>query len=99
MAKKYYALRLLPPRPDFAQTMTEEERNIMMQHVAYWKDYMNRGIALVFGPVLDPEGVYGLGIVGVDSEEELKALMANDPAARINRYVFHPMNAVVPGQQ
>ncbi len=32
MAKKYYALKLIPPRPTFAQDMTPEERNIMQQH-------------------------------------------------------------------
>lgn len=94
--KKYFALKLLPCRPDFAQTMTPEERSIMMQHVAYWTEYMNKGFVLAFGPVLDPEAVYGLGIVCVDDEAEVKEMIAGDPAAAINTYVYHPMMAVVP---
>lgn len=94
--KKYFALKLLPCRPDFAQTMTPEERSIMMQHVTYWTEYMNKGFVLAFGPVLDPEAVYGLGIVCVDDEAQVKDMIAGDPAGAINTYVYHPMMAVVP---
>jgi hypothetical protein len=31
MNKKYFALKLNPCRPDFAQTMSDEERSIMQQ--------------------------------------------------------------------
>lgn len=74
MAKKYHALKLIPPRPTFAQDMTQEERNIMQQHVAYWTNLMRQGNAIAFGPVLDRKGVYGLGIVSVDNEEQLNEL-------------------------
>jgi hypothetical protein len=97
MKKKYFALYLLPPRPDFAQTMTEEERATMMNHVAYWTDLMSKGLVVAFGPVFDPAGVYGLGIVCVTSDDQLYSLMENDPANGLNRYEAHPMNAVVPG--
>lgn len=96
MDKKYFALKLNPSRPDFAQTMTPEERGIMQAHIAYWKKYMDDGIMLIFGPVLDPNGVYGLGIIAVDGADEVEVLIANDPAAKINRYEYHPMMAVVP---
>lgn len=59
--------------------MTSEERNIMQQHVQYWKGYMNKGMVIVFGPVLQANNVYGLGIVSVESEEQVKELIANDP--------------------
>jgi uncharacterized protein len=36
---------------------------------------------LVFGPVLDPNGVYGLGIVAVDNEERVSGLISKDPAS------------------
>jgi uncharacterized protein YciI len=96
MDKKYFALKLLPRRPDFAQTMTDEERAIMYQHIAYWKVYLDKGVVLVFGPVLDPAGAYGLGIVCVDGEDQVKELIAHDPAATINVYEYYPMRAVVP---
>ena len=96
MDKKYFALYLLPSRPDFALTMTDEERAIMMQHVGYWTELMNQGKVLAFGPVMDPKEIYGLGIISVDSEDEVKDFIANDPAAQINRYEYFPMRAVVP---
>ena len=95
MSRKHFVLRLIPSRPDFAQTMTKAEQAIMQQHLGYWKHHMDRGAVIVFGPVLDPAGVYGLGVVAVDSEEELHAFMKGDPAAAINRYEYHPMMAVV----
>jgi uncharacterized protein YciI len=97
--KKYFVLKLNPSRPDFAQTMTQDEREIMLQHVDYWKKYMQEGIMLVFGPVLDPNGVYGLGIIAVDDEGQVSDLIANDPASKINRYEYHPIMAVVPNTQ
>ena len=96
MDKKHFVLYLLPSRPDFAQTMTDEERGIMMKHVNYWTDMMNQGKVVAFGPVLDPNEVYGLGIVSVQDEQEVNDLIANDPAAKINRYEYFPMKAVVP---
>lgn len=96
MDKKYFVLHLLPSRPDFAQTMTDEERAIMMKHVAYWTEIMNQEKVLAFGPVLDPKEVYGLGIISADSEQEVKDFIANDPATKINKYEYFPMKAVVP---
>jgi uncharacterized protein len=99
MEKKYYTLYLLPPRPTFVMDMNEEERAVMQQHVAYWKDIMNKGMVVVYGPVMDPVGPYGIGIVCVDTEEQLKSLMDNDPATKINNYEWYPMRAITPGQQ
>lgn len=96
MEKKYFVLHLLPSRPDFAQTMTDEERSIMMQHVAYWTEIMNKGKVLTFGPVLDPKAVYGLGIIAVENEQEVNDFILNDPAGKINKYEYFPMKAIVP---
>jgi uncharacterized protein YciI len=96
MEKKYFVLHLLPSRPDFAQTMSNAEREVMMKHVEYWTEIMNQGKVLAFGPVMDPKAVYGLGIISVDSEDEVKEFIANDPASKINRYEYFPMRAIVP---
>lgn len=96
MNKKYFAVRLNPSRPDFAQTMTDEEKSIMQQHAAYWKNYMDQGNVIVFGPVLDPNAVYGFGVLAVDDEQEVKNFISGDPANKINSYQYHPMLAVVP---
>ncbi|HVM88344.1 MAG TPA: YciI family protein [Puia sp.] len=96
--KKYFYLKLVPCRPTFSQDMTPEERAIMLKHVTYWTDWMNRGFVLAFGPVMDPKGVFGVGIVAVNTEEEVNAFIANDPAATINTYEVYPMRAIVPNK-
>lgn len=95
MSKQYYAVRLNPSRPDFAMTMTDEERAVMNAHIAYWQPHLASGVMVVYGPVMDPGGPYGLGVVCVDSEAQLKELLAADPASTINRYEYHAMMAVV----
>jgi uncharacterized protein YciI len=73
--------RLKAPRPNFALDMTDEEREIMGRHAAHWQPYIDSGQMVVFGPVLDGSGSWGLGVVEVDDdkEEELRAFAANDP--------------------
>ena len=66
----------------------------MLQHVAYWKPYVENGTMILMGPVADPKGGYGVGILAVDSEEELQNLIANDPANGLNTYEVHPMRVV-----
>ena len=96
MEKQIYAVYLNPSRPEFAMTMTDSEKAIMMQHVAYWKEKLKQGKVYAFGPVIDPKEIYGLGVVAVENEQELKDIIANDPAGKINKYEYFPMKAVVP---
>ncbi len=92
----YVFIRALNPRPTFHQDMTDEERAIMKSHVAYWSDKAKQGIAIVFGPVLDPAGVFGIGVYHVQDEAEMRALLAQDPANGLLQYEVLPMaNAVV----
>ena len=53
-------------------------------------------MALAFEPVLDPRGAYGLGIVEVENEQQMKDMIANDPANGLNTYEFYLMKAVTP---
>jgi uncharacterized protein YciI len=92
--KLNFFLKLNPPRPTFMKDMTEQEKSIMQKHVAYWKPYVEDGTMMLMGPVMDPKGGYGIGIIAVDNEEQLKALIANDPANGLNSYEFYPMRAV-----
>ena len=96
MSKTFYAVKLVPPRPDFAQTMTPEEMGLMQQHSVYWKGFMDKGVVHVYGPVFDPNGVYGFGIVSVSSEEEIKEFIKNDPSLAFNKVEYYPMMAVLP---
>jgi uncharacterized protein YciI len=89
--KKYFVLKLIPSRQTFMMDMTDAEKAIMQQHVIYWKDFSDKGIAIVYGPVADPKGPYGIAVVEVDNEEELNTIIANDPAEKIGKYDVVPM--------
>ena len=94
----HFLCRLIPPRPNFSQTMTPEERTIMQQHVGYWSGKVASGEALLFGPVADPAGGYGIGVVSVTDAADMATLRNADPAMRANvgfRYDVLPMPAVV----
>jgi uncharacterized protein len=94
MNKQQFFLKLNPPRPTFMMDMTADEKAIMQKHVAYWTGLLNENIAIVFGPVLDPKGGHGAGVVSVDNEEHLKQIIANDPANGLNQYEYYPMRAI-----
>jgi len=94
--KQYFFLKLNPSRADFSQTMSAEEREIMLQHVAYWKNLMSKGKVVVFGPVLNPQAVYGIGVIAANNEDEVKEFIKNDPATAINNYEYYAMRAVLP---
>jgi hypothetical protein len=59
----HFFLKLIAPRPTFATDMSEAERKMMQEHVVYWKGRQDKGEVLVFGPVMDPKGSYGMGVV------------------------------------
>jgi hypothetical protein len=99
MNKQEYFLKLNPPRQGFAMDMSDEERSIMLRHVTYWKTLLDDGIAIVFGPVMDPRGGYGAGVVSVENEDQLKQIIAKDPANGLNNYEYYPMRAVFRDKQ
>jgi hypothetical protein len=75
-----FLYRLLPPRPTFAQDMSSAEAAVMQRHVSDWQDLLNRDVALAFGPVLDPDDPWGLGLLDVEDEQAAGAIGAGDPA-------------------
>jgi uncharacterized protein YciI len=75
----YFHLRLKGPRPSFAFDMTEDEKQLMQRHIAYWMELIAARTAVVFGPVLDPKGPWGMGILEVTSEAEAQRLIDQDP--------------------
>jgi uncharacterized protein YciI len=76
-----FVMRLQAPRPTFALDMTDEEREIMGRHAAHWQRFIDVGQMVVFGPVLDAMGSWGLGVLEADEadEDELRAFAARDP--------------------
>ena len=94
----HFLCRLIPPRPSFAMDMTPSERQAMEKHVAYWTGLLQKGKVIAFGPVADPKGPWGVGIISVADEAEARAFQANDPAILASiglRYEAYPMPRLV----
>jgi YCII-related domain-containing protein len=96
--RKPFLLRLIAPRATFAADMTREEAALMQEHGNYWRRKLAEGVAVAFGPVLDPAGAWGLGLLRVTDEAEIRSFTAEDPVIRADRgfrYEVLPMQALV----
>ena len=93
----HFLYKVIPPRPTFDRDMNEAEATIMGQHAAYWQDQIERGSAIVFGPVADPAGAWGLAVVDAESEEGVRTLGPADPAvtAQLARFEVYAMPGAV----
>ena len=93
MNKQHYYCKLIPPRPTFPQDMTDEERLLMQQHALYCQEQFAAGKLLIYGPVMSPEGAFGLGVLEVADEAEAQQCWESDPSVRggLNRFEFYPM--------
>jgi len=75
-----FVYRLIAPRPTFSDDMSDEERATLAEHLRYWKQLMEEGKAVAFGPVRDPAGSYGLGLLIAEDMAEAESLRDADPA-------------------
>ena len=75
-----FLYRLQPPRRSFPQDMSPEESEVMGAHAGYWQELLERDVAIAFGPVLDPEDPWGLGLLDLDDEQGARAIGESDPA-------------------
>jgi uncharacterized protein YciI len=93
MAKKHFFLRLVPPRPSFPHDITEAERALMREHAAYFKQLFEAGRVLIYGPTLDAQNAFGMGVLEVEDEAEVRSIMDADPTVRagLNRYELSPL--------
>jgi uncharacterized protein YciI len=57
--------------------MSEEERQVMARHAAHWQPYIDAGQMVVFGPILDSTGSWGLAVVEADDEHQLRSFAEN----------------------
>ena len=91
----HFLYKLIPPRPTFDRDMSDAEGAIMGRHVAYW--LAERGTAIVFGPVSDPAGAWGLAVVAAETNEQVRALGDADPAVvwRLARFEICPMPGAI----
>ncbi|MFR9801651.1 YciI family protein [Pseudonocardia sp. RS010] len=75
--------------------MDERESATMTEHAEYWRGLLEAGRAIVFGPVADPAGTWGLGIVDGGSPDDARALGEADPAvvSGVARFEVLPMRS------
>ena len=94
----HFVYKLVPPRATFDKDMSEAEAGVMAQHAAYWMELLQQRRVLVFGPVSDPAGVWGLAVVDTNTYDDARALAVDDPAvtAGVCTFELHPLAAVLP---
>ena len=92
-SKQHYYFKLIPPRPTFPKDMTDQESGLMEAHGAYFAQQFDAGKLLLYGPVMAPDGAFGVGILEVADEAEARQFAENDPSVRagMNRFEFYPM--------
>jgi uncharacterized protein len=93
MNKQHYFFKLIPPRPTFPHDITEREAALMNEHSAYFQRQFEAGKFLLYGPVMAPDGAFGVAILEVEDEAEAREFGDNDPSVRasLNRWEIYPM--------
>ena len=97
MSETLFLFLLVPPRADFAQTMTPAEQDAMQRHQAYWQDLLAEGRVVVYGPVADPEGIWGMVVLRAADRAQVLEIGNSDPSvlAGVNTFeVFEIMDGV-----
>ena len=93
MPKQHYFFKLIPPRPTFPYDMTEKEKQLMDEHGTYFQNEFDAGKLLLYGPVMAPDGAFGVGILEVEDEAEARQFAEKDPSvcAGLNRWELYSM--------
>ena len=81
---KYFFVKLVPPRPDFMQTMNDAERDMMREHGVYWSGFAEKGWAVAYGPVGGEHGGFGAGFWALPDDADPEPLAQNDPVIKAN---------------
>jgi uncharacterized protein YciI len=84
VAVRQYLLRLEPVRKDFSlQSLNEDERRIVGEHVAHLRRLQADGKLVIAGQALDPNrGFWGILVVNAPNPETAAELMNADPAVK-----------------
>ena len=78
----HFFVKLIPPRPTFNKDMNKKEEQTMHYHTQYWSELMRQGFVIVYGPVMDMNGLYGMGVLDVENEQQAIRLMSKDPCVK-----------------
>ena len=95
---KYFFCKLHAPRPTFGRDLTPAEMKLMGEHAAYLRPHAERRALIVFGPVADPAGFFGIGVWELPDDADLAAICAGDPVIKSGlgfRYEILPMPQAV----
>jgi uncharacterized protein YciI len=92
----YFLCKMILPRSDFVQTMTDSEQNIMKAHGDYLQSLTEVGSIVCHGPVDDPEGGWGLSIFSAKDQTEVERLTAAYPISDEGSELSKPSAAEVP---
>ena len=93
----HFFCKLIAPRPTFPFDMNEDEKAAMGKHAEYWKSMCQNGVVLVYGPVMDPKGPFGMGVFEGADEAEVKRRTDADPVMQANigfKVEITPMQAM-----
>ena len=93
----HFFCKLIAPRPTFPFDMNESEKALMGEHAQYWSGMCREGAVLVFGPVMDPNGPFGMGIFESTDESEVKRRTDADPVMKAGigfKVEITPMRAI-----
>lgn len=93
----HFFCKLIAPRSTFAFDMNESEKALMGRHATYWMAMMKEGAVIVFGPVMDPNGPYGMGVMEGADEGEIKRRADADPIMQAGigfKVEIMPMRAI-----
>ncbi|MBE2217039.1 MAG: hypothetical protein IAE90_02470 [Ignavibacteria bacterium] len=69
-----------PHKENFAETMSEEEGEIMGVHFEYLSGLLESGKLILAGP--ETSGKFGIVIIEAESESDAREIMMNDPAVK-----------------
>jgi uncharacterized protein len=96
---RHFFCTLKPPRITFPADITPEASVLMREHADYWRERMHEGYAVVFGPVADPNGAYGILVLQVPDDLLPETLVHENPVYKADRgfrFEIHPMRAMMP---
>ncbi|HET7814464.1 MAG TPA: YciI family protein [Candidatus Baltobacteraceae bacterium] len=93
---KPFAAKLFAPRPSFHLDITPEELSVMQTHGEYWRNLLEKKIAVAFGPVLDPESSWGIALFYAEDDLAAQRIINEDPAKKAGlRFEVYPMGGLV----
>jgi uncharacterized protein YciI len=71
---------LRPVRDEMPFDPTEDEARVVGDHYDYLVKLRDEGKLVVAGPSIKPGDTFGIGVLDLDDEAEVQAIVAADPA-------------------